>query len=236
MPVNTDLGAAIENLYRAFARYPVIKDVSYCRDHCVTADEVAALHRTPLREINYEQMYALVANIGTWGDDIYFYHFAARYLEIASRPSGRWMPMSARMQSIWADGPADVQPAMEEFMHAWWRHSLSSPISDSRWAARDLLVVIGDNARAADSYLAEWPTGTYADVHLADMVLDPPLGHTPGDRFGHDLDAWLFGPVPLARLNAAIATASRNRLGAEDIALLTSARNQHLNELKVRKR
>ena len=229
-PVDTGLGAAIENLYQAFARYPLIEDVSYCRDHCVTADQVATLHRTPLHEIDFQQMYALVANPGTWGDDLYFYHFAPRYLEIASRPGGQWMPMFSRMQSIWATGPDFVQPAMEEFMHAWWRHALSSPMSDDGWTARQLLEIIGDNERPADTYLAAWPTGTFADAHLADAILDPPRSYTPGSRLGHDLEAWLSGPAPVARLNAAVASAVEMGLSTEDIALLTCARDQHLNE------
>ena len=66
---------AIEQVYRAYAPVPRNPDVAYC-DHCVSAEQVAALHSYPLRKIPAETIGTLLTKgISTWGTEAYFRHF-----------------------------------------------------------------------------------------------------------------------------------------------------------------
>lgn len=179
-------------------------------------------------------MFHLVANIGTWGDDAYFYHFAPRYLELATLPGGRRMSMLSRMISVWDHSPQDCRAAVDVFMWEWWRHAASSSLDEDQFGARDLLEVIGDCDRRVDIYLAGWPAGVHADLQLAATVRDLYRSTESDDKFWRDVNAWLYGPVPLGRLTAALASAPTNGLGVDDVGLLTEAHDLHLGFLQWR--
>jgi hypothetical protein len=198
----SQLSLAIDNLYRVFAAYPLIEDVSYCRDHCVTAEEVATMHRTPLREVDADLMSTLVMNHGTWGDAEYFYHFAPRFLELATVPDSV-LYLNGRMPEIWRYGPPAVQPAIDEFMAAWWQEvAAKSPFAEEYGVcAYTLLELIDECEKSPRAYLDAWPQGVHADQQLAVVVRQ--TRRLDATVFGRELGEWLAGPVPLARLEAA---------------------------------
>jgi hypothetical protein len=187
-----------------------------------------------LRDIDHDHMSLLVANPGTWGDNVYFYHFAPRYLELATLPGGAAIEMFSRMFSIWLYGPQNGRAAIDVFVWAWWHQAASLPPDGSRYGAGDLLTVFGLCDRRVDAYLAAWPVGVQADLQLATTIRDLYQTTESDSQFWRDVNAWLYGPVPLARLTAAVAAAPSNGLGVDEIELLTATRDHHLGGLEWR--
>jgi hypothetical protein len=85
MSAETQLQAAVEELYRQLARYPLrgLMDACPC---CITPAENAVLMTVPLRQLGEEQIgrYAFKA-LSTWGDAADFRHFLPRILELKAR-------------------------------------------------------------------------------------------------------------------------------------------------------
>ena len=82
----------IDALYRVFAAVPPDPGVGCC-SHCVSEEQVAALHSYPLREFPAEPIHKLLAKgVSTWGDEAYFRHFPPRRRYAGGTRSGRALP------------------------------------------------------------------------------------------------------------------------------------------------
>src|SRR5215216_5402481 len=79
-----EMQAAIEELYRVFARYQFRRDMPYCHG-CHTEADVRKIGSKWLRDLTVDDLrdYALSA-LYTWGDDSDFRHFLPRMFEISS--------------------------------------------------------------------------------------------------------------------------------------------------------
>lgn len=72
---------AIADLYDAFAGYSMSDPIDYC-DHCVSADEVAEIRRTPLRDLTSDHLWTISSNIVlTFGGLTDFKFFLPRLIE-----------------------------------------------------------------------------------------------------------------------------------------------------------
>ena len=189
---------AIENLYHAYASVPLDPDVGYC-DHCVSPEQVAALHAYPLREIPAAALGRLLGKgISTWGSEPYFRHFVPRLLELTV--SGELNDFSVESFLPWRltrcleTGTVEERAAVDRFLAAWWADILArypAPV-DAR-TGYEMITGVG---LPGEPLLAAWPDAEPA--HLAMFVADYAQGDPPPEIRG-----WLRGGVPAARLTAA---------------------------------
>ena len=189
---------AIDDLYRAYAPVPLDPDVDFCA-HCVTSEQVAALHAAPLREIPAKTIGRLLAKgITTWGDERYFRHFIPRLLELTV--AGELNAFSVevylprKLAGCLAAGPADEQAAVDRFLAAWWTDTLArypTPVD-----AATVHKMITTTGRPGTPLLAAWPGAQ--PWHLAMFVAEHAQGDPPAE-----IAAWLGGGVPAALLTAA---------------------------------
>ena len=188
---------AIEDLYRAYASVPLDRNVAFC-DHCVTAEEVAALHALPLREIPARKIGRLIfKGTSTWGDERYFRHFIPRMLELTV--AGELSDFSVdfflprKLAGCLAAGPADERAAVDRFFTAWWADTLArypAPVS-----AETVYKMITEAGWPGAPLLAAWPTAE--PRHLALFVAVHAYDHPPAE-----IAEWLGSGVPTALLTA----------------------------------
>jgi hypothetical protein len=183
---------AIEDLYRAYAPVPLDPDVAFC-DHCVTAEEVAALHAVPLREASAQQIGRLVfKGLNTWGDERYFRHFIPRMLELTvAGELSLFLPR--KLAACLATGPAGERAAVDRFFTAWWADTLArypAPVS-----AETVYAMITGAGWPGAPLLAAWPAAE--PRHLALFVALHAYDHPPAE-----IAEWLGSGVPTALLTA----------------------------------
>ncbi|MFI7541102.1 hypothetical protein [Actinoplanes sp. NPDC049599] len=189
---------AIEQVYRAYAPVPLNPDVEYC-DHCVSPEQVAALHSYPLREVPAGTIGRLLTKgLSTWGDEAYFRHFVPRLLEliVAGDLNHVSLPvyLPGKLSRCLAAGTPDEREAVDRLLTAWWADTLARyPAPLDALTVYELLTALG---RPGEPLLAAFSVAKPA--HLASFVADAAIDHPPPE-----LDAWLRGGVPAALLTAA---------------------------------
>ncbi|MEU4100222.1 hypothetical protein ACFY8X_14280 [Streptomyces tanashiensis] len=111
----------------------------------------------------------------------------------------------------WQEWPAEQAAAVEEFLHAWWAHTLTDP--DPLVPAHDLLVLTAEASGTLRPWLDVWEAldDPVADAHLAtaadhwdyDLLGDqlPWRAWENGEEMRTGLTAWLVGHAS-ARLRA----------------------------------
>ncbi|MFF7780126.1 hypothetical protein ACFZCG_37600 [Streptomyces tanashiensis] len=111
----------------------------------------------------------------------------------------------------WQEWPADQAAAVEEFLHAWWAHTLTDP--DPLLPAHDLLALTAEASGTLRPWLGVWETSDdpVADEHLAtaadhwdyDLLGDelPWRAGENGEEMRTELTAWLVDHAS-ARLRA----------------------------------
>jgi hypothetical protein len=227
--------AAIEDLYRVFAKYPLPAWTDPCT-HCHSEDEEKQLHAAPLRELGTSELrpYAVDALL-VWGDEAIFKHFLPRIFElymIVEQPALQLddpeMLFKKFRYGKWHLWPAEEQAAVRKFLHAVWHAFLSDP-PDQRDAPYDMDCWICAIAQAEDDlgpYLREWivdqsPAACLALSALLTQGLENPFWEDR-DAPREQLNEWLRSNEVRDKLSRARATATSPELEAEfDAALET---------------
>jgi hypothetical protein len=200
--------AAVEALYQVFDRYPLLEAVEYC-DHCVDLEQVAMLHRTPLRRLTADELGPLLFNsTTTWGDQAYLNHFMPRLLElVAAGDMNDWSYPSylpQRLAGLWRSGTDDERRVIDDFVSAWWQQTTST--WPSVCEPRELLDTIAECGQSVKLYLFAWPVsaGEPAARQLAVLVSDLLVSSREGNGFWREVDGWLFGRMPADVLAAGV--------------------------------
>ncbi|MFI6266597.1 hypothetical protein [Micromonospora sp. NPDC051006] len=204
--MSTGLDRAVGQLYAAFGRHPRPTRMAHCQ-HCVHPDEVVALLGAPLRALAARQLcrYAGKA-VTTWGDLADLRYFLPRLLELlaAGRLDDPLVPgkLLRTIGEHWRSWPTDEQQAIEAYLDAWWRRTLSdfpAPVE-----VTDVLAAIGATGMDLRPYLSTWaddggqPAARHLAEHLAYWQPDDPLPWARAVR------AWHASAAPARVLEAAL--------------------------------
>lgn len=106
--------AALEQVYRRFARYRLRQPLEAC-PCCITPAENALLWTVPLRQLSEEQLrrYAFKA-ITTWGSAEDFRYFLPRLLHLASQPASKIDKEVSSVKSGWRAGQRGRPPTKKQ--------------------------------------------------------------------------------------------------------------------------
>jgi hypothetical protein len=114
----------------------------------------------------------------------------------------------------WQQWPAEQAAAVEEFLHAWWAHTLTDP--DPAVPAYQVLALNAEASATLSPWLHTWQTQTHltADQHLAEAVT-----HWEYELLGDRLpwDTWHDEEDTRAGLTAWLLLHARTRLQAHDV-------------------
>ncbi len=123
------LQTAIENLYAAFASYPLRAPVEGC-PCCVKEDDIKRLQSKPLRQLEEDDLsrYSFKA-MTTWGDEDDFKHFLPRILELLATGysvgfGADFLPNKLNCAQ-WQSWPEDEKNAVQNFLLALWKFVLA---------------------------------------------------------------------------------------------------------------
>ncbi|MFI7072457.1 hypothetical protein [Micromonospora sediminicola] len=196
-----------ERLYAVFARHPMPSEMEAC-EHCVDPAEVDRFRRTPLRALTPDQLGSYLGNPGTWGDGSELPHLVPRLLTAyaAGELTDWWWPSNGtrRIGAQWAGWTSAERDAVEDFLRAWWRWTLTS--WPSVQPAEDMLDAVAALGLSLDPYLADFAElpGEAPTRHLAEVV----RWSAPDERSGRELARWLTSDTPAELLwTAAVARA-----------------------------
>jgi hypothetical protein len=171
----SNLGAAIEELYRAFARYPLRERVEGC-PHCVSDADNDVIHSARLRDLTDAQLerFAFKA-MTTWGTADDFRHFLPRIFELIALQGeasaiGPETAFGKLSYGNWSSWPMPEREAIRAFFQALWRDVLSRFPHSFR--IESCLCAIGQAEEDLSGYLYAWSiTGSLpAAMHFADYV------------------------------------------------------------------
>jgi hypothetical protein len=177
------LRASVEELYPAFAAYPLRADVSGCA-HCVTPNDLARIMSKPLRELRQDDLDPIASSVLlTWGTGEDFKHFLPRLFElIATDPGVMMLPeivLGRVRDARWQDWPRAERLAVNTYLTTVWRavlayapcylHPVGGPMHSGCIGQADhALCAIGQAVDDLHPYLEAWrrsPSAT-AVYHL----------------------------------------------------------------------
>lgn len=133
--MNPELHNAIEQLYKAFNKYPANPNMDGSPLYHDLAQWNQALMAKPLRELSIEEdlvVYYFKA-MTTWGDVIDFKHFMPRIFELLTTiPLGieEWVALNKLHYGHYETWPAVEQAAIHQFLLAFWQVLLNE---ESEW-------------------------------------------------------------------------------------------------------
>ncbi|MFI7217826.1 hypothetical protein [Micromonospora maritima] len=189
-------------------------DMAAC-EHCVDPADVDRFRRTPLRALTPDQLGSYLAHPGTWGDGSELPRLAPRLLTAygAGEMVDQAWPdtLARRIAGHWSDWTPAERSAVEDFLRAWWRSTLTS--WPSGYPAADILDAVAALELDLGPYLAgfaELP-GKAVARHLAEIV----GWSAPDERAGRALDRWLTSGIPAELLWAAAVADAGTSLGDE---------------------
>ena len=203
-----------ERLYAVFARHPMPDDMAAC-EHCVDPADVDRFRRTPLRALTPDQLGSYLSNPGTWGDGSELPHLVPRLLTAyaAGEMTDQSWPdtLARRIAGHWADWTPVERSAVEDFLRAWWRSTLTSWPSEH--PAEDILDAVAVLELDLGPYLADFAEmpGQASSRHLAEIV----RWSAPDERSRRELDRWLTSDIPAELLWAAAVADAGTPLGDE---------------------
>ncbi|MET8042163.1 hypothetical protein ABZU25_15055 [Micromonospora sp. NPDC005215] len=209
----------VDELYAAFAHHRMPADMEAC-PHCVDPADLAHFARTPLRKLTTDQLYAYLANRGTWGDGTEVPHLLPRLLEAFAGGEVRHLPPEAvteRMRDQWQGWPAAERNAVERFLLGWWQRTLVEfPSTTSAWG---LLEAVAGLEIDLGPYLAEFAAipGEPTARHLAEVIQDLSYQGPLPDGAQESMRRWLAGATPTDVLWTA-AINSTNPQVADELA------------------
>jgi hypothetical protein len=181
------LRAAIEQLYRTFARYPLRKRVVGC-EHCVFPDDHERLHSKPLRELTGADLekYSWKA-MTTWGYEDDFRHFLPRLFELVAFENSLAAPevvIGKLAYSGWRDWPVAEQKAVEGYLLALWPYvlTLTPYAAPQAWGPEECLCSVAQVLDDLRPLLDRWQQNTSETAlqHLA-VLLDSNAGSLIGE-------------------------------------------------------
>ena len=179
MEETNELRVAIENLYTAFADYPIRDDTNAC-PCCHSPEDEKRLHRTSLRKLNLGDLekYATDA-LFVWGNETDFKHFLPRIFELAVAHGEEFVHPQVVVNKLhhgdWRYWPDAEQRAVEHFFHALWRCILDGqPHEYYGWQIEDWLCGIAQAVGDLSPYLNAWAAmeTENARLNLAGFVAD----------------------------------------------------------------
>lgn len=124
MEISSELRAAIENLYRVFANYPLRPDTGPC-PCCHSAYDEERLHQKSLRKLGKEDLekYAFDA-LYVWGVVDDFKHFLPRIFELEAESGDDFLHPQVALGKLtsaeWRYWPRSEQRSIEEFLAMAW--------------------------------------------------------------------------------------------------------------------
>ena len=134
------LREVVERAYSTFARYKKVSDFVGCAcGTCVSAEENAAIHAKPLRDLAPSDLSPLMSS--AWVDTDDLKHFLPRLLDwVASGqpPDGYKADRHAALATLthygegWTRWPQDEQRVIREFVKAWWMAVLQREIEPAQ--------------------------------------------------------------------------------------------------------
>ncbi|GAB2819483.1 hypothetical protein GCM10027176_24920 [Actinoallomurus bryophytorum] len=115
-----------------------------------------------------------------------------------------WNTMNA-IGVRWRDWPHDEQAAIQVFMRAWWRSTLST--FPRRLDVLELLSIVGVMRIDVRPYLSYWASrrDVPAVRHLAWLVMDFTVHSAANDRWYEMLDSWIDGIEPRRMLEDSLS-------------------------------
>ncbi|SBT37460.1 hypothetical protein [Micromonospora auratinigra] len=211
------LDTAVTRLYAAFADRPRPVTMAYC-DHCVSAEEVAALLRVPPRALTADQLRRYATKcVSTWGDVDDLRRLLPRLLELLATGEldDPVLPESllGTVGPHLAAWPAGQRQAVEAYLRAWWAATLSA--YPGRWEATTVLAAVGAAGLDVRPFLVAWAAdgGAAAARHLADHLVDPlPRAERP---WVAAVRAWRAGPEPARMLEDVLLTTTDPAVAAQ---------------------
>ncbi|MEV0001373.1 hypothetical protein AB0H28_03665 [Micromonospora sp. NPDC050980] len=135
---------------------------------------VNRFRRTPLRALTPDQLGSYLSNPGTWGDGTELSHLTPRLLTTyaAGELTDWWWPSNGirRIGAQWAGWTPAERDAVEDFLRAWWRWTLTS--WPSVQPAEDVLDAVAALGLSLGPYLAGFAAlpGEAPTRHLAEVV------------------------------------------------------------------
>lgn len=179
MEETSQVRGAIENLYVAFASYPLRDDTNAC-SCCHSPEDEKRLHKISLRNLNTEQLqqYATDALL-VWGSEADFKHFLPRIFELEVANGWDWVDpevvFSKLRRGEWRYWPETEQHAIEKFFDALWACIVDSqPHYDYGWEIEGWLCGIAQAVSNLSPYLEVW-AGTEtknAKLNLASFITE----------------------------------------------------------------
>lgn len=180
--ITEGLTAAIDRLYKVFARYEVVGMVEGCAC-CVSEADKLRLHSKPLQQLSAGDLerYAWKA-MTTWGETEDFKHFLPRLLELLA--TGCRFDLDADtvvgkiLYADWKDWPEEEREAVVRFLRAWWRIAIRRAPDDSElFDANDCLGFIGMLMDDMNPFLQDWsafeePVALYQLTRFLDSNAD----------------------------------------------------------------
>lgn len=167
MPNETEetraLRQAIDDLYPAFAQYPLPRWTDPCL-HCHDREEELRLHAKPLRELTTEDLDPYVwSALLTWGSVDTFKHLLPRILELTADYQWTINPeivLAGLRYGEWRTWPGEEQASVSAYLMAVWQAVLSDEsfiIPVDEW-----LCAVGQAVDDLGPFLEAWYTNSHA--------------------------------------------------------------------------
>ncbi|MFJ6315242.1 hypothetical protein ACIQJW_04105 [Streptomyces californicus] len=206
------LDRALDALTDAFRGMTARADEVQCDCHWGSAEELALL-KTPGALLDPDLL-RRAWDAPDWGDHgavlrRILPQFARALVRGEVKPaSGMYEVGRSFARGHWQRWPAQQSPAVREFLHAWWAHSLLDPVPAV--PVHELLALCAEAAGTAAPWLAVWESvrGEVSDRHLAEAAAAWEYGllgdQLPWDSWDDEdesglrgeLSAWLVRHVP----------------------------------------
>jgi hypothetical protein len=222
--VHPDFVTAIEGLYEAFASYE--RPASFIGCACCfdgeeiprTADETfngwvrvpSPGGATPLRSLGDSELGDFAFSVPLTSGDLDVYsHYLPRIFEIAATTGFEFFDAAFVIPQVnrlgrYTDWPVNEAQAIDDFLRAWWRDTISSSIGTRERDQRDTradtaLCAIGSTVADVRPYLDEWLgfATPFAALHLRAF-----LARNAGTAANGYLDNWWWNdPKPEQQIN-----------------------------------
>ncbi|MBV9263342.1 MAG: hypothetical protein JO324_03400 [Candidatus Eremiobacteraeota bacterium] len=174
--VSYGVAEALALLYAAFSRYSMSEPFDFC-SHCVSAEEVDELRRTPLHDLTFDQLstiaYNIIFTIGAVAD---FKFFLPRLIEAARYGAPYYIEtVFTRFRDTEFDSwPTAERLAVGNYVRQQFEENVSSPIEQSSGPTNmDALICCAYYAGMLPEILARWisdPRAT-AQSQLLEWIL-----------------------------------------------------------------
>lgn len=154
-----ELEIAIEELYKAFAKYPFKSTIEGC-PCCVSDTDKSTLHSKQLRDLEDEDIskYAFKA-MTTWGDVNDFKHYLPRIFELSSTRKlivDTFVVLGKLNYGNWTEWENQEILAITEFLKSWWKYEINT----NEYFDSEILIEINKIIKDLSSMLSDWNVNT----------------------------------------------------------------------------